>query len=267
MSLVPVAQTRAWLTASSFVPCWLVIGVGLGSMGGCAPSARPPSERPTAGADEPAETADERNVLPPQSEPSLDVLFDGKSLEHWERTNFGGEGEVELVDGAVILQRGSDQTGIHWTGDPLPNINYEISLEAQRIEGSDFFCCIVFPVRDEFCSFVVGGWGGSTIGLSSVDGMFASENETGTYAHFDDKKWYTIRLRVTEHAILAWIDGKEYVNLRTKGRKLSVHPAVEVSKPLGFSCYATVAGLRNIELRQLTDDEKADSEAGVDDEK
>lgn len=186
------------------------------------------------------------------------MLFDGENLDNWKRSNFGGEGEVEIVDGAVILQRGSDMTGIHWTGEPLPKINYEVTLEAQRIDGSDFFCGIVFPAGESFCSFVAGGWGGSVIGLSSVDGIYAAENETGTYAAFKDKTWYKFRLRVSEHAITAWIDGEQKVHLKTKGRKLSLHPAVEPAKPFGVSCYATVAGVRNILLRELTAEQIAE---------
>lgn len=197
---------------------------------------------------------------------TIHVLFDGTNLDRWKRSNFGGEGEVEIVDDAVVLQRGSDMTGIHWTGDPLPKINYEVSLEAQRIDGSDFFCGIVFPVNDAFCSFVAGGWGGSVIGLSSVDGVYAAENETGTYASFKDKTWYKFRLRVSDSAITAWIDGKQYVHLKTKGRKLSLHPAVEPAKPFGVSCYATVAGVKNIQLRELTEEEIA-ADAEQSDEK
>jgi hypothetical protein len=183
------------------------------------------------------------------------VLFAGKDLDNWERSNFGGEGELELKDGAVIFQRGADLTGMHWKGKPLPKINYEVTLEAQRIDGSDFFCGIVFPVNDSFCSFVAGGWGGSTIGLSSVDDIYAAENETGTYASFDDDKWYSFKLRVSDSAITAWIDGKQYVYLKTKGRKLSLHPAMEPAKPFGIAAFSTVAGIRAIKLRELTAEE------------
>lgn len=219
----------------------------------------PQSEPPLADTQEkPSTPTDETNeAAKDEPKPKVYALFDGETLEHWKRSNFGGEGEVEVVDGAIIMQRGSEITGIHWTGDPLPKINYEVSLQAQRIDGSDFFCGIVFPAEDEFCSFVAGGWGGSTIGLSSVDGMYAAENETGTSAAFEDKKWYKFRLRVSEHAVTAWIDGKQYVYLKTKGRKLSLHPAMDSAKPFGIACFATVAGLKDIQLRELTDKEIA----------
>ena len=57
-------------------------------------------------------------------------------------------------------------TGITWTNE-VPTNNYEISLEAMRVEGSDFFCALTFPVGNDPCSFIVGGWGGGVVGLSS----------------------------------------------------------------------------------------------------
>jgi hypothetical protein len=49
-------------------------------------------------------------------------------------------------------------------------MNYEIKLEAKKVTGNDFFCGMTFPVGDSFCSFIVGGWGGPVVGLSSIDG-------------------------------------------------------------------------------------------------
>ena len=182
-------------------------------------------------------------------------LFDGKSLKNWTVTDFGGQGEVEVKDGALILQQGSEITGISWTGEPLPNINYEISLEAQRIDGSDFFCGIVFPVKEKFCSFVVGGWGGGVVGLSSIDNLYATENETASFHTFKDKTWYKIRLRVAEKYIQAWIDDKMVIDLDMKGHEVSLHPAMLLAKPLGISCFSTVAAVRNIQFRGLKADE------------
>src|ERR1700726_2348037 len=75
-------------------------------------------------------------------------LFDGKSLAGWKATNFGGEGEVSVKDGAVVLEQGSDMTGITYAGKDLPRINYELTLEGKKNKGSDFFCTTTFPVGD-----------------------------------------------------------------------------------------------------------------------
>jgi len=197
------------------------------------------------------------------------VLSDGTSMKDWKVTQFGGEGDVDTKDGAIVMQQGSELTGITWNGAALPKVNYEIQLEAKKIDGSDFFCGLVFPVRDSFCSFVVGGWGGGVVGLSAIDGQYAIDNQTATYDSFDNKRWYKIRLRVSENFIQAWIsksdDKGEYkttkrvVNLDTRGKKLSLHPAIELSKPLGVSCYSTVAAVKNIQIRELTKDEAAET--------
>ncbi len=146
-------------------------------------------------------------------------------------------------------------TGVTWTGD-FPKTDYEISLEAMRVDGSDFFCGLTFPVGDSPCSFIAGGWGGGVVGLSSIDGSDASENETTKYQEFESGRWYKIRVRVTKDKIEAWIDQKQMVDLSTKDRQISIRIEVELSRPLGVSCYATTAALRDIKVRRLVGDPK-----------
>jgi hypothetical protein len=183
--------------------------------------------------------------------PEGQSLFDGKTLGSWKPTPFGGEGKAEVVEGDIRLAAGVDLTGIHWTGAALPTMNYELSLEARKIEGSDIFCGIAFPYDDKMCSFVAGGWGGSIVGISSIDGMNASENETTKVVSFPAGKWFKIRLRVTPEKIEAWIDADKVVDVATKGREISIHPAMELSKPLGLATYTTSSAFRNISLKRL----------------
>jgi hypothetical protein len=195
-----------------------------------------------AGAEEPAKA--------PPAKATGENLFDGRSLGQWKPTAFGGEGEVEVADGRIVMRMGSPMTGITWSGK-VPKSNYEISLEAMRIDGSDFFCGLTFPVGDAPCSFICGGWGGGVVGLSSLDGLDASENETTKYREFESGRWYKIRLRVTPEKIAAWIDEKQMVDVETKDHKISIRIEVELSRPLGISCYQTTAALRNIKLSSL----------------
>lgn len=180
-----------------------------------------------------------------------DVLFDGTSLGRWASVDFGGEGKVHVRDGAIVLEEGVAMTGVVWSGEALPRTNYELSLEAKKIDGQDFFCGIAFPVGAKACSFVAGGWGGHVIGLSSLDGMNASENETTTTQDFERGRWYKIRLRVEPEKIQAWIDGKSVIDVPITGRDVSIHPAMESALPLGLTAYATTAAFRGITLRKL----------------
>ena len=188
-------------------------------------------------------------------EPEWKSLFDGKSLKNWKSSNFGGEGDVGVKDGAIVMHRGSDMTGITWTGEALPKMNYEVVVQAQRMEGNDFFCGLTFEINEDPCSLIIGGWGGGVVGISSLDGLDAANNETARYESFESGEWYTIRLRVSEIGLMAWIDDKQVVSVPTKGKKISIRGEVDPSRPFGISCYATTAGLKEIKVRTLTAEE------------
>ena len=147
-------------------------------------------------------------------------------------------------------------TGITWTGEP-PRENYELELEGMRVRESDFFCTTTFPVGKAPCSLVVGGWGGTVVGLSSIDGYDASENPTTKTIKFKEKQWYKVRIRVTERAVQAWIDDREIVNQAREGHHFGIRFEVELSKPLGIAAWNTVGAVRNIRLRRLTPEEIA----------
>jgi hypothetical protein len=148
------------------------------------------------------------------------------------------------------MEFGDDLTGITIDRD-FPTMDYEIRLQAMRVEGNDFFCGLTFPYGESPCSLIVGGWGGVVVGLSSIDRRDASENETTTIQSFDRNTWYRIRLKVTKEKIEAWIDDKQVVDQPTAGHKISIRPEVDPSRPLGIACWRTKAALKNIEFRKL----------------
>src|SRR6266536_1927801 len=178
-------------------------------------------------------------------------LFDGKTLKGWKITDFAGGGEVKIENGQLRLHSGVMLTGVSYTNE-LPRADYEVSLEAMKVDGSDFFCGLTFPVENSFCSFIVGGWGGGVVGLSSIDGMDASENETTKYLKFDPGRWYPIRVRVTSKKIEAWIDNEKLVDQDITDRKISLRPGdIEYSKPFGIATWQTTGALRDIKIRRL----------------
>jgi hypothetical protein len=120
-----------------------------------------------------------------------------------------------------------------------------------RVEGDDFFSAVTFPVGDAALTLVVGGWGGSTVGLSIIDGEMAAENETCLYREFDQKRWYRIRLRVRGPRIEAWIDKEQVVDLATEGRKLTVSWEMEPPLPFGIATWRTTGAVRDIRVRLI----------------
>lgn len=178
-------------------------------------------------------------------------LFDGKTLGDWKATSFGGEGAVRVEKGHIVIGRGEPLSGISWAGAPLPKIDYQLEVEAQRVSGNDFFCTLTVPVGPAFVSLVVGGWGGTLVGLSSVDDLDASENETKTNRTFRDGRWYRLRLVVAAGRISAFVDTERVVDLATAGRRLSIRPEVDPCRPLGIATFATAAAIRTIRLKSL----------------
>lgn len=115
--------------------------------------------------------------------------------------------------------------------------------------GTDFFVGLTFPVRDSHASLIVGGWAGSVVGISSIDGRDAVDNETTQVMKFDNGKWYKFRLQVTADRIQAWIDGRLLVvNVSIKDRKITTNE-VTLSQPVGSATYDTKAALRNLRYR------------------
>jgi hypothetical protein len=139
-------------------------------------------------------------------------------------------------------------------------MDYEIELEAMRLEGKDFFCGLTFPVGDDCCSFVCGGWGGTVCGLSTINYYDAANNATFTTKDFKTGRWYHIRVRVTQGRIQAWIDEERLVNIRTIGQKIGVRFEMEPSQPLGIATWQTTGAARNITVRKINPELEPETE-------
>ena len=183
-------------------------------------------------------------------------LFDGKTLKGWRVPKFGGDGEVKVKDGTIVLGMGDPMTGITYAGK-MPTNNYELMLEGMRTEGIDFFATTTFPVGKEFCSFVTGGWAGTVVGISCVDYYDASDNITSQFKMFKDKEWYRFRIRVSDKRIECWVDDEEFVNLEREGHKFDIRDEVDLCRPFGISSYCTEGVLRDIQIRLLKPEEIA----------
>jgi len=216
-----------------------------------APVAKPPQGVEPAGVSR-DDSQPEIDQNPSAPDPQWQSLFDGHTLDGWEITNYGGEGDVYVEQGAIVMEMGSNMTGVTYTGEP-PKSNYELELEGMRREGLDFFCTTTFPVGEEFCTFVVGGWSGGVVGLSNVDNKDASDNlTTRRDIFFDNGRWYQIRIRVTDAKVECWIDDQQVVDLARENHQFGTRPEVYLNKPLGIATWQTVGAVRDIRLRRLT---------------
>jgi hypothetical protein len=169
----------------------------------------------------------------------------------WERIAFEDGGEVRAEDGMLILAAGNPFTGVVWT-NPVARCNYEIELEARRDRGGDFFCGLTVPVNEAHCSLIVGGWGGGVVGISSIDRMDASENETTLYREFASNRWYRIRMRVTAERLGVWLDDEQVIDADIRDRHIGLrHGEIDQCIPLGLATWRTGASIRRIRVRTL----------------
>ena len=185
------------------------------------------------------------------SDSSWQSLFDGKTLGNWQPSKFGGDAGVRVDNGQIMLETGKPFTGITWVGPELRTTNYEIALQAMRVEGRDFFAGVTFPVGDASCSLILGGWGGTVIGLSSVNSEDASQNETSQSMEFELGRWYGVRIRVTAAAIQVWLDDRQIIKQELKGNKITIRMEMDPSLPLGIASYRTKAALRDLRMHTL----------------
>jgi hypothetical protein len=182
-------------------------------------------------------------------------IFDGKTLENWliieDSLDFKEHGKISVEAGVICLGRGIPATGMSWKKE-LPTSNYEITFSGRRMDGNDFFCGLTFPVKEEYCTLILGGWGGRIVGLSNIDGSAAVDNETTQVIEFEKEKWYSVRLRVTDDAIQVWLENKRIIHVPTKGHKFSIWWEQEPVRPLGIVTWYTAAELKDLKMMRAT---------------
>jgi hypothetical protein len=184
-------------------------------------------------------------------------LFGPPQLEKWQEAKMFQSGGIAREPDGFTLKEGSPMTGIvfpSWLKDGMPVAEYAINYEALRVSGHDFFGSATFPVRDEkaFVTFVLGGWGGSQVGISCIDGYDASENTTGSSQRFENGRWYRVRIEVRSKEIKVLLDGRPVVQANITGRDLSLR-AGEIDRcvPFGFASFGTAGRIRACVIERL----------------
>jgi hypothetical protein len=199
------------------------------------------------------------SVLAVRAEPL--ALFNGKDLTGWKLAPLDGAGKVSVLsNGVVQCGIGDPMTCIAYTNTP-PTMNYELSLEAMRAEGSDFFIALTLPVETNFCTVIIGGWGGGLCGISSVDYLDASDNQWSECKNLENNRWYHLRVRVTPGVLQVFLD-KTFYTARVEyleSKRLSLRFGdIDQTRPLGLATYCTRALWRHFTLTPITELEPDD---------
>lgn len=197
-----------------------------------------------------------RPQSPPAPAPSWNLL-DAQNASRWQPAGIPEEGSLQVKEVEIILAAGLPMSGCKfpaWADLGLPGTDYCVSYEAMRVEGDDIFGMCTFPVasHDAHATFVLGGWGGTLTGISSIDFKDASENATRAEQRFQNGVWHRVRIEVRSHDLRAWVNDRLVVNVSIKGRKVSLRPGyIDHCLPFGFATWNTVGKIRHIEVSGL----------------
>jgi hypothetical protein len=184
--------------------------------------------------------------------PAAEVaLFNGRDLAGWKDPEFSG-GAAAVVEGGILrIGQGEVLSGLVYTND-IPRLNYEIEVEARRVLGTDFFLALTAPHGTNCFTLVCGGWGGWVTGISSLNYLDASENDTAVSVKYEDNRWYKVRLRVEPNRLAVWMDGDPIIDADIEGRHIGMRPGdIEKCAPLGLATYQTQGEIRRLVLRRL----------------
>jgi hypothetical protein len=190
-------------------------------------------------------------------QPSAWRLLEPPLAQGWKPAGIPDEGGMEIAEGVLTVRAGQPMTGAVftvWEKAGLPATGYAVTYEAMRVEGEDIFGMATFPVgsHESHATFVLGGWGGTVTGISSIDFKDASENQTRGEQVFENGRWHQVRLEVRSEDLRAWVNGRPAVNASIKGRKVTLRPGfIDHCVPFGFATWGTTGKIRNVEVRRL----------------
>ncbi len=209
------------------------------AVSGCKDAALPPSTQLSP----PHQTAE----LP--ANPWLSLVEEPR-LSDWKFIDFGGRDAFQKQAGQLTVEAGYPLAGFVF-GGAFPTSNYELELEAQKIDGTDFFCLVTFPVGEQSCSLVLGGWGGTVTGISCVNQKDASDNLTTSARKYEYQRWYRVSIRVQAERLLCRVDDQLIVDLPLQDVQLSVRTDIAATEPLGICSFETAAAWKNIRYKSL----------------
>ena len=201
--------------------------------------------------------SDTPSVPAPRRAVAMQIDLFAREIADWKTIpDIEANGGAEMTDaGTCVIHPGQPISAIRYEGRwELPVTEYEIKFQARRLEGQDFFAAVTFPVnsRETCATFIPGGWGGAVTGISSIDDMDASVNETTSVANFVQNEWYSFRIEVVPESLKVWNGGAIIVNVPLQGRRISLRPGdLEYCAPFGLGTYQSTGEIRNLTIQKL----------------
>jgi hypothetical protein len=156
--------------------------------------------------------------------PPEDASTWGDLLRVTDLAKYKVAGKWEMKDGKLT---GGPERQARVTVPVIPDGTYKMQIKFIRVGGSGEVA-VKLPVGAEACHLVLGGYGGDTSGLETINGKRADENETtvrqpkltnGQEQTVD----VNVSLRGKDATIVAELNGKSYI--RWQGAQSALSPA------------------------------------------
>jgi hypothetical protein len=184
-------------------------------------------------------------------------LLEEPWIKAWSAPEIAAGGSVSFAANFISLASGGPMSVCRfdeWDKLQVDPAQYEITYEARRMEGSDFFAALTFPAGrlDRCLSFINGGWGGGTTGLSNIDHTPASDNLTASLQKYVKEHWHHFKITVLPTEVAVHMDQRLIARTAIAGHIIDLRPGdIEACAPLGFASYETSGEVRNMLLKPL----------------
>lgn len=181
------------------------------------------------------------------------TLFDGKSLDGWKAT-VEGEGSWKVEDGAIVANA-KPRSHLFYVGDDKPFVNFELQLDVMTEPNSNGGVYFHTKYQPE-------GWPKEGYEVQ-VNNTHRDPRKTGSLyavkdvheAPAEDKKWFTMYIKVQGKTVTTKVDGKTLVEFtEEEGRQ----PGKDFTRILSSGTFAlqghdpdSTVRFKNIKVKRL----------------
>ncbi len=149
-----------------------------------------------------------------------------------------------VKDGTVLQESLADNIRL-WFGNPDWK-NYEFTLQARKVGGSEGFLILFRGISDEefyWCN--LGGWGNMRHSLEKgLKGIQWGAVGPAVDGKIEENKWYDIRIRCENEHIQVWLDNETLLDFND-----TTEP--HLAGRVGIGTWSTKAQYRNIQVKDL----------------
>ena len=158
-----------------------------------------------------------------------------------------GSGGVWDIDNGSIIQSSLSEN-IRLMFGETDWQDYELTLQAERIEGAEGFLVLFRADGDNFYWFNAGGWSNTQHAIekgTAGHGRWSVLNGLQVPGSIETDRWYDVRIRCEGSHFRVWLDGNSVFDF--------TDDAAHLSGRIGIGTWVTKSAFRNIVVKGIPD--------------